>query len=75
MKTYWGVEVEAQAFLTSALDGGEWSTSRPGRFTPEEGAPVTNWVGGWVGPRSGLDKITDGCETGEKVVEELYSSN
>jgi hypothetical protein len=22
--------------LTSALDGGEWSTSRPGRFTPRE---------------------------------------
>jgi hypothetical protein len=23
-------------FLTSALDGGEWSASRPGRFTPGE---------------------------------------
>jgi len=22
--------------LTSALDGGEWSASRPGRFTPEK---------------------------------------
>jgi len=27
--------------LTSALDGGEWSASRPGRFTPRERAPGT----------------------------------
>jgi hypothetical protein len=26
-------------FLTSALGGGEWSASRPGRFTPGERAP------------------------------------
>jgi hypothetical protein len=35
--------------LTSALDGGEWSPSRPGRFTPRERAPGTHWIGGWVG--------------------------
>jgi len=35
---------------TSALDGGEWSASRPGRFTPRERAPGTRWIGGWVGP-------------------------
>jgi hypothetical protein len=29
------------SFSTSALDGGEWSASRPGRaFTPGEGTPV-----------------------------------
>jgi len=28
MKTYWGVEVRLHAFLTSELDGGEWSASR-----------------------------------------------
>jgi hypothetical protein len=38
--------------LTSALDGGEWSASRPGRFTPGERAPGTHWIGGWVGPRA-----------------------
>jgi len=27
--------------LTSALDGGEWLTSRPRRFTPRERAPGT----------------------------------
>jgi hypothetical protein len=26
-------------FLTCTMDGGEWSASRPGRFTPEEIAP------------------------------------
>jgi hypothetical protein len=36
MKTYVGVDVEAHILLTSALAGGEWSTSRPGRFTPGE---------------------------------------
>jgi hypothetical protein len=44
------------SFLTSALDGGEWSASRPGRaFTPGERTPGTHCTGGWVGPRAGLD--------------------
>jgi hypothetical protein len=44
------------SFSTSALDGGEWSASRPGRaFTPGERTPGTHWTGGWVGPRVGLD--------------------
>ena len=40
--------------LTSALDGGWWSTPQPGRFTPCE-RPGTHCTGGWVGPRAGLD--------------------
>jgi hypothetical protein len=32
-------------YLTSALDGGEWSVSRPGRFTTRERDPSTHWVG------------------------------
>jgi hypothetical protein len=43
--------------LTSALDGGEWSVSRPGRFTPRERAPGTHYMGGWVGPRAVLDAV------------------
>ena len=39
--------------LTSALDGGGWSTPRPGRFTP--GSLGTHRTGGWVGPRDGLE--------------------
>jgi len=36
MKAYWGVEVYLHAFVTSTLDGGEWSASRAGRLTPEK---------------------------------------
>jgi hypothetical protein len=43
--------------LTSALDGGEWSASRPDRFTPRERSPGTHWIGGWVGPRTVLDAV------------------
>jgi hypothetical protein len=57
MKTYWGVEVWLHAFLTSALDGGERSASRPDRFTPRERAAGTHWIGGWVGPRAFLDAV------------------
>jgi hypothetical protein len=32
--------------LTLAQVGVEWSTSRPGRFTPGEGASGTHWIGG-----------------------------
>jgi hypothetical protein len=53
MKAYGGVDV----FLTSALVGGEWSVTRPGRFTLGERAPGMHWIGGWVGPRAGLDDV------------------
>jgi hypothetical protein len=43
--------------LTSTLDGGEWSASRPERFTPRERTPGTHWIGGWVGPRAVLDTV------------------
>jgi hypothetical protein len=29
--------------VTSALDGGEWSASHPGRFSPRETAPRSQW--------------------------------
>jgi hypothetical protein len=45
----------AQLFLTSVLDGGEWSASRPGVFTPREIASGTHWMMGWVDPRAGGD--------------------
>jgi hypothetical protein len=43
--------------LTSALDGGEWSASRPSRFTPTKRAPGTHWIGGWAGPRAVLEAV------------------
>jgi hypothetical protein len=38
----WGErKYSSYSFLTSALDGGEWSASRPGRaFPPEKGPPL-----------------------------------
>jgi hypothetical protein len=47
----------APQFLTSALDGGEWSASRPGRFTPGEIATGTHWIEGWMSPSAGLDAV------------------
>jgi hypothetical protein len=32
-------------------------TSRPGRFIPRKSALGTHWIGGWVGPRAGLDAV------------------
>jgi hypothetical protein len=57
MKAYEGVDVLTHIFLTSALVGGEWSASRPGRFIHGERAPGTYWIGGWVNPGAGLDNV------------------
>jgi hypothetical protein len=35
-----GVEAQLHALPTSALDGGKWSVSRPGRFSLGETKPV-----------------------------------
>jgi len=43
--------------LTSTVDGDEWSVSRPGRFSPRERVPITDWIGGWMGPRAGLETV------------------
>jgi len=51
------VEVQLQAFLTSALEGFEWSVSRSDRFTCGEGVPGTHWTGGWVGTSAGLGAV------------------
>jgi hypothetical protein len=57
MKAYGGVDVEIHIFLNLALAGGDWSASRPGRFTPGEQTPDTHWIGCWVDPRAGLDNV------------------
>jgi hypothetical protein len=64
MRHAWGGERYSQGFgwetrMTSPLHGGEWSASRPGRFTPRERAPGTHWIGGWVGPRAVLDMVVE----------------
>jgi hypothetical protein len=57
MKAYGGVDVQIHIFLTSALAGGEWSASRPGRFTSGTRALGAQWLRVWVGPRTGLDDV------------------
>jgi hypothetical protein len=57
MKTYGRVDAWIHIFLTSALVLGEWSASRTGSFTHGERGPGTHWIGGWVGPRVGLDDV------------------
>jgi hypothetical protein len=57
MKMYEEIEIIAPSFLTSALDGREWSASRPGCFIPRDKAPYTHWVGGWVGHSAGVDAV------------------
>jgi hypothetical protein len=55
MKVYRGVQVQLHTFLATALEGGEWSTSCPSCINPSERVPGTPWIGGWVGPRTGLE--------------------
>jgi hypothetical protein len=50
-----GVEEYTHTFLTSALDGGEWSASFPGRSTFAEIVFDTNFLRGWAGLRAGLN--------------------
>jgi hypothetical protein len=42
LKAHTGVEVYLHAFLTIALDEGEWLVSRPGHFIPGDRAPGTH---------------------------------
>ena len=44
-------------FFISALVVGEWSASRPGRFTLGERVSGTHAKGGWVGPSAGMDDV------------------
>jgi hypothetical protein len=43
--------------MTSAIAGGEWSISRPGRFNTEENSSGTRCIGGRASPRAGLDDV------------------
>jgi hypothetical protein len=48
-----GVQLWLHSFLTSALDGREWVTSRLGHCNPGKN-PGTHLTGGGVGPTAGL---------------------
>jgi hypothetical protein len=56
MKMYWEVEGTAPWILN--LGTRRWAscfTSWP--LYPWEGASTTHWIGGWMGPRAGLDAV------------------
>jgi hypothetical protein len=43
------MKVYSCLLLPLALDGGEWSASRPSRFTSGERVPRTHWMGSRTG--------------------------
>jgi hypothetical protein len=57
MKTYGRVTIWIHVFLTSALDGGEWSAARSDVFTLGQWATGTHCIEGWMGTTAGLDAV------------------
>jgi hypothetical protein len=57
MKKCGGIGSIASLFLTSTLDGGEWSASRAGGFAPGKRAPGAYWIEDLVDPRADLDSV------------------
>jgi len=51
------MEVQIDVFLNSALDGGEWSASRPSHISPGERNPGSHWIEGWVVFRAGVGAV------------------
>jgi hypothetical protein len=56
MKAYGGVDVYIHIFLTSTLVG-DGQLHAPAALLPGERAPGIHWIGGWLGPRAGLDDM------------------
>jgi hypothetical protein len=61
----WECMYSSYLFLTSALDGAEWSASHTGEWTR-----CTHWIWGWVGLRAGMD-----TEAKEKLLCLCWISN
>ena len=55
-----GEGVELHAFLSTALEEGGWSASRPIRFSGGGGATDTEYTEGSVGPTVTLDVMNTG---------------
>jgi len=50
------IEVLLHSFITSVIDGGFWSTSRPGRSISRK-VPGTDRTIGWFVPRAGVETL------------------
>jgi hypothetical protein len=50
------VELQLHIFLTLAIDGGEWLSTRSGIFAFES-STISLWIGGWVGFRCSVDVL------------------
>ena len=57
LKSLWidKTEVKLHIFITSALDGSDWSVSHSTRLVPRKGKPSTYCVGSCVSPRGDLE--------------------
>ena len=57
-----GVEVELYSFLTTALEGGGWSTSSPGRSLPpgKDSVPIVQEAG-WARGTSRVHEMHKEC--------------
>jgi len=51
------MDLELHTFLTSKLHGSELSALGPGHFTPSGRAPITHWIGRWVGLRANVEAV------------------
>jgi hypothetical protein len=51
----WGSGGIAPTCSTSALGGDWWLAARFCRFIPRQRSPGSDWIGGWVNPRTSLD--------------------
>jgi len=50
----WPIRIAYVRVTFSYLNVGEWTESRPVRFTSCERSPSTHWMVGWLDPRTGL---------------------
>jgi len=43
-----------------------------GQLTPGEEVPGTYWIGGWMGPRAGLDTVWCLIQDGDMLLSSFY---